>query len=283
MSLQCIVNLGFKRKTYPIGYVLMSGKRKVDYVKVFERLKACLQHGDQGLKVQTVLMDFELAVWKAVLQYFPGVKVRGCWFHYCQAIYRKAKSLGLTKGFNKKRDINLLVRHLMNLALLDPEAIRRLFEALKQAAGRAGNESVDKLMDYVQSYWINGPFTPEDWTCYGQDIRTNNEIECWNGKLWIEANYKPLNIYQLSDLLHTDASRALRNMHRKESNYTKPTAKRTAAKIRKCLLEYVGGKSAMDTLKKLAQDSEALCHYVRPNQRGTGDTDEILMDHFESQ
>ena len=154
---------------------------------------------------------------------------------------------------------------------------------LKQVARRSGNESVDKLTNYVESYWMNGPFTPADWNCYGQDIRTNNEIESWNGKLWIEANYRPLNIYQLAELLHIDASRALRDMHQKESNYTRVKVKRAVAKIRKCILEYRNGTSALDTLKKLTQDSEAVCNYVRPNQRGTGDTDEILMTHFESE
>ena len=51
MSIQSIVNVGFKRKTYPLGYVLMSGKREADYVAVFERLKAYLQHSDQQLNV----------------------------------------------------------------------------------------------------------------------------------------------------------------------------------------------------------------------------------------
>ena len=218
MSIQCVVNMGFKSKTYPLGYVLMSGKRQVDYEHVFERLKTYLQHGDQRLKVKTVLMDFERAAWNAVKKVFPDVKVRGCWFHFCQAIYRKAKNLGLSKAFQKKRDVNLLIRQLMNLALMDVPAIPGLFETLKKVARRAMNEAVNKLIDYVERYWINGVFTPADWSCYGYDIRTNNEIESWNGKLWIKADRKALNIYLLAQLLFQDATRALRDMHRKESN-----------------------------------------------------------------
>ena len=153
---------------------------------------------------------------------------------------------------------------------MDARNIPRLFETLKQAARRANNEAVNKVMDYAQHYWMNGPFTPDDWSCYGEDIRTNNEIECWNGKLWIEAKQRALNIYKLAKLLHNDATRALHDMHRKESNYTKASTKRAAAKIKDIWLE-------------LGQVSESACNDVRGNQAETGDTDQYLISHIESE
>ena len=171
----------------------------------------------------------------------------------------------------------------MTLALMDARNIPRPFETLKQAARRANNEAVNKLMDYVQNYWMNGPFIPDDWSCYGEDIRTNNEIECWNGKLWIEAKQRALNIYKLAKLLHNDATRALHDMHRKESNYVKASTKRAAAKIKDIWHEYVCTKNHMDTLKKLAQVSDSVCNYVRGNQAETGDTDQDLITHIESE
>ena len=74
-------------------------------------------------------------------------------------------------AFQAKNAFNLLVRQLMNLALMDAPAIPRLFETLKQLSRRGGNESVNKLMEYMERYWINGIFTPEDWPCYGHTRR----------------------------------------------------------------------------------------------------------------
>ena len=128
-------------------------------------------------------MDFERGLWNAARKVFGNIKIRGCWFHYNQAIFRKAKSLGLYRAFRNKKDVIELIRNLMTLPLMDVPAIYRLFETLKKMAKRGRLQSIDKLFEYMERYWVDGVFTPEDWSCYGYDIRTNNEIECWNGRL----------------------------------------------------------------------------------------------------
>ncbi|KAJ8305091.1 hypothetical protein KUTeg_017360, partial [Tegillarca granosa] len=45
--------------------------------------------------VQTIVADFEKATWAAVRQAIPGVTVRGCHFHWSQAIWRKVQEVGL--------------------------------------------------------------------------------------------------------------------------------------------------------------------------------------------
>jgi len=44
--------------------------------------------------VTTVVVDFEAAMWTAVQRVMPNVHLRGCFFHYAQAVWRKIQDLG---------------------------------------------------------------------------------------------------------------------------------------------------------------------------------------------
>ena len=193
------------------------------------------------------------------------------------------RGLGLYRTFRNKKDVNELIRNLMTLPLMDVPAIYRLFETLKKIAKRGRLQSIDKLFEYVKRYWVDGVFTPEDWSCYGYDIRTNNEIECWNGRLWKEAKTKAQNIYNLANLLYKDATKALRDMHRLESKYTKASQKRIEAKIQAAYTDYMNGTKPLDTLISLAKATEKVCYYERRSQEGTGDSDAMLIAHFEGE
>jgi len=50
-------------------------------------------------RVQAVVADFELAVWKAVRQVLPGVTQRGCAFHFGQAVWRNIQAVGLQTAY----------------------------------------------------------------------------------------------------------------------------------------------------------------------------------------
>ena len=43
-------------------------------------------------RVTKVMLDFEKAVWSALRQTLPGVQLKGCSFHWTQALWRKVQS-----------------------------------------------------------------------------------------------------------------------------------------------------------------------------------------------
>ena len=47
------------------------------------------------------MIDFEKASKNAIEYHFPNVKVNGCWFHFRQAINRKAVKIGLRQHYAK--------------------------------------------------------------------------------------------------------------------------------------------------------------------------------------
>ena len=58
-------------------FVVMSGKHKKDYKKVFKTVKSLLP----TIIVKTVAINFEAAMWSVLPLVFPGVKILGCYFH----------------------------------------------------------------------------------------------------------------------------------------------------------------------------------------------------------
>ena len=62
---------------------VMSRRRKKDYVAVFRELCVILPQR----QVKRIVLDFEDATWRAVRIIFPIVQLKGCAFHFTQAIY----------------------------------------------------------------------------------------------------------------------------------------------------------------------------------------------------
>ena len=68
----------------PIFSVLMTGKTEALYREVFRMLRVKME----GIKIAHIKTDFEKALMNAAKFEFPGVSVSGCWFHFCQSLFR---------------------------------------------------------------------------------------------------------------------------------------------------------------------------------------------------
>jgi len=49
--------------------------------------------------VQVAVADFEKGIWKSMQLVLPGVIIRGCNFHFTQAIWRSIQKYGLAVNF----------------------------------------------------------------------------------------------------------------------------------------------------------------------------------------
>ena len=77
LSIHAFIKFTGSVKQIPLTFVLMSGKHKRDYKKVFKAIKKLLPTSN----VKTVTLDFEAAMWHAASKVFPNVKILGCFFH----------------------------------------------------------------------------------------------------------------------------------------------------------------------------------------------------------
>lgn len=86
VSINAFVRTEDHAKQVPLVFALMSGKKKKDYKAVF---KAVIEMLPVQPAVKGIVIDYEMAVWSALREVLPSVKITGCVFHWTQAVWRK--------------------------------------------------------------------------------------------------------------------------------------------------------------------------------------------------
>lgn len=108
-----------------------------------------------SLEGSSFMTDYESAMRNAIADQYPGMKIRCCWFHFCQAVKRRASSHA---GFVHFIRNNLLEREvyykLMCLPLLPPDMILTGFDILKKKAERIKFKPFHDFMHYYERQWM---------------------------------------------------------------------------------------------------------------------------------
>jgi len=100
---------------FPLVFVLMSSRTTEDYKEVLSATKDLV--GPERC-LERVILDFEVALCRAVEDTFRGVACRGCFFHLCQAMCRKLSKLGHRDEYAKVGPVRNLIRTIMVLPFL---------------------------------------------------------------------------------------------------------------------------------------------------------------------
>ena len=77
--------------SFPIAFALMVEKTTNAYEILFGILK------NNGVTINTFMSDFEKSSRNAVVNVYGDVRLKGCWFHYTQAIMRRVQKVGLQR------------------------------------------------------------------------------------------------------------------------------------------------------------------------------------------
>lgn len=135
----------------PLVYVLMNKKSEQAYSHVFKYVHENLFN----LSCKSFMSDFETGMRNALRSLIPNVPANGCWFHYVQAIRRKAAELGLhSKQVKKIKEFVPLFRRFKCLPLLPAENIEAGFKLLEGQAKGINIPQLDAFVNYFNKQWI---------------------------------------------------------------------------------------------------------------------------------
>ncbi|KRY78338.1 hypothetical protein T4A_11359 [Trichinella pseudospiralis] len=101
--------------------------------------------------------DFETALIPSIQGNFPNTRVQGCFFHFCQAVFRQVDWLGLRTDYINNQEVGKKVEMLM-LVSLGPAG----FEILN--VGMSGE--LEALLEYFQREWFPATKIPL-WNVHG--------------------------------------------------------------------------------------------------------------------
>ena len=131
------------------------------------------------------MLDFEIAMLKAVKCVFKQVTIKGCKFHLGQSWWRKIKDLGLASTYsNRKSPLSKWLRGLFGLAMLPAALVQSTFKLYSSARFiRNKTNAVTQLCKYLRSTYVfeSSTFNPSMWAGLDNNGKaTNNGAEAFH-------------------------------------------------------------------------------------------------------
>ena len=177
----------FKGESMALLWALLPDKKKQTYLDLFGVLRSALiENFGDIVAHHRFLTDFEIATIEAIQAVFPESDVKGCTFHFRQAIIRHLNQEGLKTVYNEDThpEVKSWIRQIMAMSLLPAFLVEYAWANLKyppvtQEADL--NLRIEKFKLYVENTWINGSYPPTLWTHFDNDgPRTTNVAEGWH-------------------------------------------------------------------------------------------------------
>ena len=159
------------------------------------------------------MADFEIALWQAIRNlkssdYLPDIEMKGCFFHFCQATYRKVMSYNLKKDYFNDKDsgTRTYIKWLMSLPLLPEPQMLEAFSELEKNINDRNCTNLKHLLTYFKNNWIDGRnWSAKDICVYKQKIRTNNDSEKFHNNLNYKIQKTNISFYPLVEHLAKEA------------------------------------------------------------------------------
>ncbi|XP_052778138.1 uncharacterized protein LOC128215495 [Mya arenaria] len=205
-------------------------------------------------QVQTFVTDFEAGIWQGLRSVFNDPDIRGCAFHFGQALWRKAQECGLQTAYSTRDAVYRLMRKVFALPLLPAGDIPAAFRKIEEKMD-ANDERMVSFLQYVSSTWIQNEMWPvASWSVFGHSIRTNNDVEGWHARLNRRAKKGNLPFYLLVELLYKEAQEipimCKLVKERKLCRYQRKATTLTQGRLMKLWAEYSANELTTSSLLK---------------------------------
>jgi hypothetical protein len=211
------------------------------------------------------MADYEDASVLAFTEVFGNnVLVKGCWFHFSNAVIKRVQTLGLANGFRCDPLVRKCVKALTCLPLLPHDKIVEALDLLIQYAADIPaqyKDKIDSLFEYIRRRWVEyTPIGVERLSVFGSSERTNNSAECFHSRFKRRVKVAHPNIFtflrHLRDVaidLMCDVVRL--QQHRRIKRNTPLKHRKYGAHLKRCAEKLIQGgyRNVLDYLF-------AVCH-----------------------
>jgi hypothetical protein len=120
-----------------------------------------------------VSCDFEQAMHNAFRYHFAGIKIRGCYFHFNQAIWQYIANCGLRNSYLTDTRYLLWIKKIVALSFIPLDKVTKAFAI--------SDRMVQDFIDYFKSTWLVNTSIWNHSEMSGP--RTNNHVEGFHNKL----------------------------------------------------------------------------------------------------
>ncbi|KAJ6642696.1 hypothetical protein Bhyg_07650, partial [Pseudolycoriella hygida] len=167
--------------SFPLFYVLLTRKTQAAYMHLFKQLQSKWK-----LTPMTITTDYERGLRNALRMHYPSAELVGCWFHFIQAIRKRASKIsGFMTFLKTDSSAKKLYRKFYNIPLLKDDKINIAFELLKQEASSFGTR-FNEFIKYFHDQWILKE-GPSSMSVFLQSHRTNNLLESYNSNMKVRV------------------------------------------------------------------------------------------------
>ena len=99
-------------------FIFMEHKSRASYLEAFQQIKQLCFDKKICINPTRVSCDFEEALHQALQITFPNIELKGCMFHYCQALLRKINNIGYKNRYLNDERFKYWIRQFMILAVI---------------------------------------------------------------------------------------------------------------------------------------------------------------------
>lgn len=129
----------------------MSKKTTACYSAVFQYIESNVFH----LEPTEFMTDFEAGMRKSLKYIYPDTILRGCWFHYCNALQSKGRQLGLGPLLSSCSEAKVILKEIMSLPLLPAENLLQGYHYIQKLTEEYDiYRSFETFFSYFESFWL---------------------------------------------------------------------------------------------------------------------------------
>ncbi|CAF4668775.1 unnamed protein product, partial [Rotaria socialis] len=198
------------------------GRSSSIYKEMLQQLEEEAERLQMDFVPNQITTDFEKALVKPLREQFPGARHIGCFFHFCQAIYRKIRELGLSNTYKDDANARNFCRRLMALPLLPLNEVEFAFEELTEQCP----DVLAPLFVYFDNYWMK-QISLILWNVSDLKTRTNNNCEGWHNRFNRRVDKMHPNIWHFIDVLKREEVHFQQKLLHAKSDFFKKQSKRT--------------------------------------------------------